>query len=181
MDYPWIIHGLSMDYPWIIHGLSIGLSMDYPWIIHGLSMEYPWIIHISSLDIPRIYHWIILGLSTDHPADLFPRVHFFVFWASLARSFICYCNNFLISSTPNPLVSYKKTLPVSGDPSSFLLVAIMVCLGNYKKTCARKLSRSLWSKTYELPWRAIWWRIRCLFFLWIIHGRSMDDPWMIHE
>ena len=37
MDYPWIIHGLSMDYPWIIHGLS----MDYPWIIH----RCPWIIH----------------------------------------------------------------------------------------------------------------------------------------
>ncbi len=34
MDYPWIIHGLSMDDPWIIHGLSKdshGLSMDNPW------------------------------------------------------------------------------------------------------------------------------------------------------
>jgi hypothetical protein len=33
MDYPWIIHGLSMDNPWII-----------PWIVHGLSMGHPWII-----------------------------------------------------------------------------------------------------------------------------------------
>ena len=41
MDYPWIIHGLSMDYPWIIHGPS----MNYPWIIHALSMGihgFPW-------------------------------------------------------------------------------------------------------------------------------------------
>ena len=48
MDYPWIIHGLSMDYPWIIHGLS----MDYPWIIHGISMDNPWIILGYSMDYP---------------------------------------------------------------------------------------------------------------------------------
>jgi hypothetical protein len=41
MDYPWIIHGLSMDYPCIIQGLSI----DDPWIIHGESIDYPWIIY----------------------------------------------------------------------------------------------------------------------------------------
>ena len=38
MDNPGIIQG-SMDYPWIIHGISLDypvvLSMDNPWIIHG--------------------------------------------------------------------------------------------------------------------------------------------------
>jgi hypothetical protein len=29
MDYPQIVHGLSMDYPWIIQGLS----RDCPWRI----------------------------------------------------------------------------------------------------------------------------------------------------
>ena len=46
MDYPRIIHGLSMDYPWMIHGLST----DNPWIMHGLSMDYPCIIHGLSMD-----------------------------------------------------------------------------------------------------------------------------------
>ena len=35
MDYPWIIHGLSMKYPWNIHEIST----DYPQIIHGLFGE----------------------------------------------------------------------------------------------------------------------------------------------
>jgi hypothetical protein len=150
-----MIFGLSMDYTWSSHGSS----MYYLWIFQGLSLGYPWDVDKSSC-----------GSLAKGP--------FSCFLSFLGKALYLSLQLFLISSTPNPL--NKKTWPVSGDPSSFLLVAIMVCLGNHKKTCARKLSRSLWSKTYQLPWRAIWWRIRCLFFLWIIHGHSMDDPWMIH-
>jgi hypothetical protein len=48
MDHPGIIDGLCMDYPLMIHGLSM---MDYPWIIHGFSLDYRWIIYGFSVAV----------------------------------------------------------------------------------------------------------------------------------
>ena len=69
MDYPWIIHGLSIAYAWIIQRLS----RDFPFVIHWLSIS-PWIIHSLSMDYPEIIHglsgdypWIIQRLSMDYP------------------------------------------------------------------------------------------------------------------
>ena len=160
-----MIFGLSMDYTWSSHGSS----MYYLWIFQGLSLGYPWDVDKSSC-----------GSLAKGP--------FSCFLSFLGKALYLSLQLFLISSTPNPL--NKKALPVSGDPSSFLMVALMVCVGNHKKTRVGKLSRSLWSKAPQLPWRAIWWRIMTnpMFVFhglskenqWMIHGLSMDDPWIIH-
>ena len=43
VDFPWIVHGMSMDknVQRKIHGLSLELSMDWPWTVHRLSMNCP--------------------------------------------------------------------------------------------------------------------------------------------
>ena len=63
MEYPWMIHGLSMENPWVIHGLS----MEHPWIIHGQSIDSPWIIHGESMDDPWIIHRLCGGSPSKGP------------------------------------------------------------------------------------------------------------------
>ena len=63
MDYPWVMHELSMDNLWIMHGLC----MDCPWTVHGFVTENPWMNYPQIiLGISRVIQdpWIIHG---DHP------------------------------------------------------------------------------------------------------------------
>jgi len=115
--------------------------------------------------------------------------------------------------TPSPLD--KKTVSISGGPSSplwgeascwkrvwflicaflFMMMIVYILLSVFRsilmfcwkqKDGDGKPSRSVWAKT-SLPWRAIWWQIRCQFFNglsmdypWIIHGPTMDNRWIIN-
>lgn len=57
MDYPCIIHSLSVDHQWQF--------LDHPWIIHRSRMNYLWIIQGNPLII-HLYPWITLGLPVDY-------------------------------------------------------------------------------------------------------------------
>ena len=81
MDYPWIIHGLSIHNPWIIHG--------YPWIIQ----RYQGILFVTK------WHAIQVERISTRPTSMivrcaslqilrFPGFHFSFSWIPVLFSFI---------------------------------------------------------------------------------------------